>query len=391
MAKLKITEEVRNRALANFIAFSGAICIYFLIINSGNIFGAFRSFIGMLSPFIYGFVIAYLLKSPMMYIEKKYIKILSKNSGNRDRKKLIRGLSLTTTLTMALILLVGFISIIVPQLIDSISIFIDHMPTYMNEADIFLNKLTDSISFDSEIVKNIVSMWQTLLSKTSEIISTLLPSVIDGLLTFSGKILNLAVGIVVAIYFLAGKEKFVAQIKKVTAALFPDKATSYIMEKSKMTNRIFSKYISGQLTDAAVLGIICFISMSLFKMPYALLVSMIITVTNVIPIIGPFIGALPSLFIISMVSPSKALGFAVLILVLQQIDGNILVPKIVGDSTGLSGFWVFLAIFIGGGLFGISGVILGVPTMAVSYNIIKEIVESRLSARNKPVETSEYM
>jgi len=163
------------------------------------------------------------------------------------------------------------------------------------------------------------------------------------------------------------------------------------MEKAKMTNFIFSKYISGQLTDAAVLGIICFVSMSIFKMPYALLVSMIITVTNVIPIIGPFIGAVPSLFIISMVSPSKALGFAVLILVLQQIDGNILVPKIVGDSTGLSGFWVFLAIFIGGGLFGINGVILGVPTMAVSYNIIKEIVENRLSAKNKAVETSEYM
>lgn len=171
----------------------------------------------------------------------------------------------------------------------------------------------------------------------------------------------------------------------------PEKAAAYLMEKAQLTNGIFSKYISGQLTDTQrLLGIICFISMSILKMPYALLVSMIVTVTNIIPVIGPFIGAVPSIFIISMVSFPKALGFAVLVLVLQQIDGNILVPKIVGDSTGLSGFWVFLAIFAGG-LFGITGVILGVPTMAVVYSIIKEIIEGELRSRGKPADTSEYL
>lgn len=391
MGKMNITEEMKNKAFANFIAISGAVCLYFLIINLKNIFGAFGSFLNMMTPFIYGFVIAYLLKSPMKQIEKRYIRLLGKTKGDKDNSKLIRALSLSTTMVLAFVLLVGFISIIVPQLADSIAIFINNMPSYMDNANYLLKQITDNISFNSEIVKNIVSIWQTLISKTSEIVSSILPSVIDGLLTFSGKIVNTVVGLVVSLYFLGGKEKFVAQIKKITIALFSDKAADYIMVKAKMTNIIFSKYISGQLTDAAVLGTICFISMSIFKMPYALLVSMIITVTNVIPIIGPFIGAVPSLFIISMVSPSKALGFAVMILVLQQIDGNILVPKIVGDSTGLSGFWVFLAIFIGGGLFGINGVILGVPTMAVSYNIIKEIVENRLSAKCKAIETSEYM
>lgn len=391
MGNIKMTEDIKHRALANFIAIAGAVCLYFLIINLGNIFRAFGNFMNMMSAFIYGFAIAYLLKSPMKHIEKLYIKLIGKSSGAKDRRKLIRALSLSTTLILALLLLIGFISIIVPQLVDSISIFIKNMPSYMENANYLLKQITDNIRFDSEIVSRVISIWQALIAKTSELVTTILPLLINALLAFSEKLINIVIGIVVSIYFLGGKETFIAQIKKIIIALFSDKASMYIIEKAKMTNRIFSKYISGQLTDAAVLGTICFICMSLLKMPYALLVSMIITVTNVIPIIGPFIGAVPSLFIISMVSMPKALGFVILILVLQQIDGNILVPKIVGDSTGLSGFWVFLAIFIGGGLFGITGVILGVPTMAVSYNIIKEIVENRLSAKNKAVDTSDYM
>lgn len=391
MGNIKMTEDIKHRALANFIAIAGAVCLYFLIINLGNIFRAFGNFMNMMSAFIYGFAIAYLLKSPMKHIEKLYIKLIGKSSGKKDRRKLIRALSLSTTLILALLLLIGFISIIVPQLVDSISIFIKNMPSYMENVNYLLKQITDNIRFDSEIVSRVISIWQALIAKTSELVTTILPLLINALLAFSEKLINIVIGIVVSIYFLGGKETFIAQIKKIIIALFSDKASMYIIEKAKMTNRIFSKYISGQLTDAAVLGTICFICMSLLKMPYALLVSMIITVTNVIPIIGPFIGAVPSLFIISMVSMPKALGFVILILVLQQIDGNILVPKIVGDSTGLSGFWVFLAIFIGGGLFGITGVILGVPTMAVSYNIIKEIVENRLSAKNKAVDTSDYM
>jgi len=214
MGKINITEEIKNKALVNFIVISGAICIYFLIINLKNIFGAFGNFINMMSPFIYGFVIAYLLKSPMKHIEKLYIRLLGKTRGNKDNKKLIRGLSLSTTMILAFVLLVGFISIIVPQLVDSISIFINNMPSYMDNANYLLKQITDNISFNSEIVKNIVSIWQTLISKTSEIISSILPSVIDGLLTFSGKIVNTVVGLVVSLYFLGGKEKFVAQIKK---------------------------------------------------------------------------------------------------------------------------------------------------------------------------------
>ena len=385
--KLELTTEQKQKAIANFLVLSGAVLFYFIVKNLGNILDGISFFTGMMTPFIYGFVIAYLLKNPMKYIEKLYGKLIK----NPNRKKLIRGLSLATTMLLAILLLLGFISIIVPQLADSVTIFVNNLPDYMENGNRLLRDTIQKVHVDSEIIKQVFEVWKVLVSKTSEIVSNMLPYAINGVLAFSGKVVNIVVGIVVAIYFLAGKEKFTAQIKKITIAIFSDKTSNYMIEKSKMINTVFSKYISGQLTDAAVLGMICFISMSKFKMPYALLVSMIVTVPNIIPIIGPFIGAVPSVFIISMVSGPKAIGFAVLILVLQQIDGNILVPKIVGDSTGLSGFWVFLAIFIGGGLFGITGVILGVPTMAVSYSIIKEIVEQRLESKNKPIETSSYL
>lgn len=385
--KLEISKESKHKALANFLVLSGAILVYFIIKNSGNILGGISYFTNMMTPFVYGFVMAYLLKNPMKYIEKLYKKVIK----SEKKQKLVRALSLSTTMILAILLLLGFISIIVPQLADSVSIFVSNLPEYMENGNRLLRDTIQNINIDSEIIKKLFEVWRALLSKTSEIVSNMLPYAVNGVLAFSGKLVNIVVGIVVAIYFLAGKERFTAQIKKIIIASFSDKTSDFIIEKSKMTNNIFSKYISGQLTDAAVLGTICFISMSIFKMPYALLVSMIITVTNIIPIIGPFIGAVPAVFIISMVSGPKALGFAVLILILQQIDGNILVPKIVGDSTGLSGFWVFLAIFIGGGLFGITGVILGVPTMAVSYNIIKELVEYRLKIKNKPTSTDSYL
>ena len=382
MSKIVIKKEILERALANSIALCAAVIVYFLVLNISHIFAGIGSFAQMMSPFIYGFVIAYLLKNPMRHIEK----LLSRIIKGKNSAALTRALSIVFTLLLALVLLTGFISIIIPQLSDSISIFVSNLPLYMENVDRFTKSLIDSVDFNPAIVEEVLSTGQTFIAKLSELISKLLPAAVNMLLSFSGKILDIIIGIVVSIYFLAGKERFTAQTKKLVTALMPEKAAAYLMEKAQLT-----KYISGQLTDAAVLGIICFISMSILKMPYALLVSMIVTVTNIIPVIGPFIGAVPSIFIISMVSFPKALGFAVLVLVLQQIDGNILVPKIVGDSTGLSGFWVFLAIFAGGGLFGITGVILGVPTMAVAYSIIKEIIEKRLRSRGKPADTSEYL
>lgn len=391
MPKIKLSEENKSKTLSNFLALAGAIIFYMLASNFSNFMNSFWNFFGIMSPFVYGFVLAYLLNTPMKYIERFYEKVIIKKESHKNRKGLVRGLSIISTLILALLLLTGLMAILVPQLINSVSLFVQNLPDYVANVNEMANQISSKINFQSEAVKNILSMWDTLVKKMLQVLGTILPGLLTGILSFSGQIIDVVMGIIVAIYFLGSKEKFAAQIKKILISAFPDKVTSYIFNKGKMVNHMFSRYISGQLLDAVALGCVCFLLMSIFKMPYALLVSVIVAVTNVIPMVGPFIGAIPSIFIISMVSFPKALGFAVLVLVLQQIDGNILAPKIVGDSTGLSGFWVFLAIFIGGALFGIVGIIIGVPTMGVIYNIIKEIVEIRLEKKNKPVETENYL
>lgn len=389
--KLKLKQEITDRSLSYFLALLGAIILYFAITNLGTIFTSLGWFVQLMMPFVYGFVIAYLLKTPLKYVEKGMFWIKGKTGIKKDLKGLIRVISLVITMLLALALIIGFLSIVLPQLISSITLFISNLPEYLDNAQELLTEISQKAAFSSEFVNKSIEIWGQVVQKFSELMKTALPLAITTILTVSAQLVDIVVGIIVAIYFLLGKERFTAQIKKLMYALLPKSSANYLVEKARFTNKTFSKYISGQLTDAAVLGTICFIAMSIFNMPYAVLVSVIITVTNVIPIIGPFIGAIPSIFIISLVSLPSALGFALLILVLQQLDGNILVPLIVGESTGLSGFWVFLAIFIGGGLFGIVGVIVAVPTMAVLYSIIKELVENRLKRKSLSIETQDYL
>lgn len=389
--KLKLKQEITDRSLSYFLALLGAIILYFVIINIGRIFTSLGWFAQLMMPFVYGFVIAYLLKTPLKYVEKGIFWLKDKAGLKKDLKGLIRVISLVITLLLALALIIGFLSIVLPQLISSITLFISNLPEYLDNAQELLTEISQKAAFSSEFINKSIEIWGQVVQKFSELMKTALPLAITAILTVSAQLVDIVVGIIVAIYFLLGKERFTAQIKKLMYALLPKSSANYLVEKARFTNKTFSKYISGQLTDAAVLGTICFIAMSIFDMPYAVLVSVIITVTNVIPIIGPFIGAIPSIFIISLVSLPSALGFALLILVLQQLDGNILVPLIVGESTGLSGFWVFLAIFIGGGLFGIVGVIVAVPTMAVLYSIVKELVENRLKRKSLSTETQDYL
>lgn len=389
--KVKLKQEVLDRTLSNFLALIGAILLYFIIVNLGKILGSMGWFFQMMMPFVYGFVIAYLLKTPLKYIEKGLFWARDKAGLKKDLKGLIRVISIIITLFIAFSLLMGFLGIVLPQLVSSITLFVNNLPAYLANAQSLLAEIESQITFSSEFIDKSIEIWGQIVEKFSGLMETALPMAINTILTVSAQLVDIVVGLIVAVYFLLGKEKFTAQIKKVTYAIMPISVARYLVEKARFTNKTFSKYISGQLTDAGVLGTICFIAMTIFNMPYALLVSVIITVTNVIPIIGPFIGAVPAIFIISLVSLPKALAFGILILVLQQLDGNILVPLIVGESTGLSGFWVFLAIFIGGGLFGIVGVILAVPTMAVMYSIVKELIENRLERKSLSIETKDYL
>ena len=196
---------------------------------------------------------------------------------------------------------------------------------------------------------------------------------------------------IISIYLLIDKEKFFALGKKVTASLFNEKHTRVILDLAKRTNLTFGRFIGGKIVDSAIIGVLTFIILTIFKMPYVLLISVIIGITNVIPFFGPFIGAIPSAIIILFVSPIQAIWFLVIVLVIQQVDGNIIGPKILGDSIGISAFWILFSILVAGKLFGLVGMIIGVPMFALIYSIIKDVIEARLKYKGLPIETKNYM
>ena len=198
------------------------------------------------------------------------------------------------------------------------------------------------------------------------------------------------IGIIVSVYLLFSKEKFMRQSKKVIYALCKPKRANFILHIGRKANEIFGGFIIGKIIDSAIVGVLCFAGVSIFKMPYPLLISMIVGVTNVIPVFGPYIGAIPCALLIFLVDPMKGIGFIIFIILLQQLDGNVIGPKILGESTGLSSFWVIFAILIAGKMFGIGGMVIGVPMFALIYYVIKLFIQQKLEAKNLPTDTELY-
>ena len=202
---------------------------------------------------------------------------------------------------------------------------------------------------------------------------------------------NIVLGLIVSIYLLIDKEKFCALSRKITCALFNEEHSQVAIDLAHRTNDTFGKFLSGKIIDSAIIGILTFIILTIFKMPYTILISVIIGITNIIPFFGPFFGAIPSFVIIMFVSPVKALWFLLIILIIQQLDGNVIGPKILGDSIGISAFWILFALLVAGKILGLVGMIIGVPLFAIIYSIIKDITESKLRKKGLPTETSDYM
>lgn len=231
---------------------------------------------------------------------------------------------------------------------------------------------------------------QAILEAFYSWLSASLPMVLNATKNLTTGLTNLILGVIISIYFLFGKERFLAQIKKALYALFPEDFVKRLVDVTHTSNRIFSGFISGKLLDSLIIGILCFVGMSLFRMPMAMLVSVIVGVTNVIPYFGPIIGAVPSALIVFLIDPIKALWFVFFVICLQQFDGNILGPRILGDSIGMPAFWVIFSILLFGGYFGVFGMFVGVPTFAVIYSIFKIWMEGRLERKNMPTDTKSY-
>lgn len=384
--KLKLSEEARTKILTNFIVTALSIILFFIIYNATGIYREIKSIFSILTPFIYGFAIAYILAIPMKFLETRVLNFLDK----KRKFKLKRMLAITITYVVAGIALGAFFSILIPEIARSISTLIENIPEYGMAVEHSVTVLVEKLQLDMNIVNEIINDFRSISVYLTELAGKVVTYLIQFSAIITQSILNIIIGTIISIYILSSKEKFFAQTKKMIYSILPKGPSNYIVELTRSSNKIFIGFLGGKLLDSFIIAIICFVGMSIFKMPYALLVSFIIGITNIVPVFGPFIGAIPSIIIIFIASPIKALWFAIFVLVLQQFDGNILGPKILGNSIGISAFWVMFAIIIGNGIFGFVGMIIGVPLFAVVYSIIKSVVEYQLKKKGLPINTEEY-
>lgn len=384
--KLNFSSNTVKNTISNIIVLSVAIILYFVIKNISIFFIGAKEIIRILMPFVYGFAIAYILDIPMKACERTFLKPLDK----RGKYQLKRTLAITITYILAGIIIAIVIAILIPELARSIGTLIENIPDYAHSLESFFTDLVIKLKLDTNMVNEIIEDFNNI----SGYITSIGGAAVGGLLQFSAgmtqSVLNLFIATIISVYMLSSKERFFAQIKKVLYAVLPEKPVNYLIELSDHSNRTFKGFLSGKLLDSLIIAIICFVCMNIFNMPYTLLVSFIIGITNIVPVFGPFIGAIPSVVIIFIASPIKALWFILFVFLLQQFDGNILGPKILGNSTGLSAFWVMFAILLGNGLFGFVGMIIGVPAFAVIYSIVRGAVEINLEKKGMATRTEDY-
>ena len=362
--------------LAGFGAISLSILFFFLIYRFQGFGDAISKLTGILMPFIYGAVIAYLLKPVCNCVEDFLRRLLPEKMGTAANM-----LAVTVSLLFGILVVYALIMMIVPQLITSVT-------TLYYTARNNLNDFVDWASHQEIIASNqklldfIETSYDNLQDTLDNIVRTkLVPSMQSllsgaalGVMSFVTFLKNIIIGVIVSVYLLASRKKFGQQCKMILYSLIKPRWADIILEEILYADKMFGGFINGKILDSAIIGVLCYIACLIFKFPSALLVSVIIGVTNVIPFFGPFIGAIPATLLILIQNPIKALWFVLFVLVLQQVDGNIIGPKILGNTTGLSSFWVLFAILLFGGLWGFVGMIIGVPLFAVIYDVIKKLV-----------------
>lgn len=385
------------RMLTLFGALALAILLFFILFFMDNIKAGIGRLLGILMPFIYGAVIAYILKPVCNVLDRFYLRLLTRG-GKKPRKRapgIAAMLSILTGIVLGVIIVVTLLMMVIPQVVNSLSSIVAMVPSSIEHFTDWITKylgdqpvLKNYIDSISEGVIDKLGAWlqQSLLPN----LQMLVDGVTSGVVSIVNVVMNLFIGIIVAIYLLGSRKQFAAQSQMVIHSLIRERWANAIIGELKYADRMFCGFINGKVLDSAIIGVICFLFMWIFKMPYAMLVSVIVGVTNIIPFFGPYLGAVPSALLILMVSPPKCIGFLVFVIILQQFDGNILGPRILGNVTGLSSFWVLFAILTFGGLFGFIGMIVGVPVFAVIYDVVKKLIHKGLKYRGKEGLIAEY-
>lgn len=387
-----------------FLVIAASILFYYLLFHSIKIKFAISTAINISMPVIYGMVLAYLMTPLVNGLERNlFIPFLQKRSKKEltaKGRKRMRLLSVILTVAAVILIMYLFLSMVIPQLIISIQNIALQFPQYVNNLERFITNLLDK---NPDLETSVAAMLNQYSEEMGSFLnSKVLPQLNEMLTRVSGTVFssvvgllralwNFIIGLIISVYLLFSKELFAGQSKKVIYAIFDRENGNEVIRNIRFVNRTFGGYINGKLVDSLLIGLLCFIGMTLIQLPYAMLISVIVGVTNIIPFFGPYIGAIPSTLLILMVNPKQALYFVIFILILQQFDGNFLGPKIVGDKTGLSSFWVIFSITVLGGYWGVLGMAIGVPIFAVFYAAVRALTDRSLKRKHLSTNTEDYL
>lgn len=373
-------KEINKKFKENLLLGTYLIILYFLLLNIKWVTTALGNILGIISPFITAFAMAFVLNLPMKFFENKVFNFLDK-----EKSSFIRGLKRPLSILATFITVIGFIValilFVVPQLAASLSTLLDAVPGYMESFEKLLNQYLSSTEILQNIYNTLMNTWQELLKYFANFLSTSLTGILNTTVSITSGLINFILSLVLTIYMLASKETLIHQIKKILYAFLNNAIVDKILRVGRLTNTTFAKFITGQCIEAVILGALCFLGMTIFKMPYSLLISVLIGVTALIPVFGAFIGTIPAVFLILIINPIQALWFVVFILCLQQFEGNIIYPRVVGNSVGLSAIWVMLAMLVGGSTLGLIGMLIGIPLFSVAYQLISDYTNKRLNKK----------
>ena len=372
--KYKLSEQAKENIRVYTIAGILIATFCFLFMNGSPVFSFLKKVVKILTPFFIGFAIAFILIPLRNIIETRWL------GGLSWKKKTKRTIAVISCIIIFLLLITVTLLMLIPQLISSVQTLVGNMDVYLRTLEDFVNRFQSNEEY-SQVIDNILQSLFTQISNWVQQLSSLIPKVLNYSVSLISSVFNFFMGLIVSVYILLDEETFRSQIRKAIKALFSEKTSKRIFYVAELTGKMFNSFIFGKALDSLIIGIICWFVTSIMNIPYSPLISFIIGITNMIPVFGPFIGAIPSAFILLVINPMAALEFVIFIIILQQIDGNIIGPYILGDSMGLPAFWIMFAIILGGGLFGVIGMFLGVPLFAVIFTIGKEILKERLKIK----------
>lgn len=355
-------------------------------------------------PILWGFIIAYLLNPILKYFENKMFMPLAKKiygkskKANKEKKqkRLARTLSVISTMVLFLFAVVGSLYVVIPQVYESIATILGNVPNYYNEVEKWV---TGFMSKNGDVNESVLAGFDNIYEQVMNYVNTvILPNmdkivkgITNGVMGVVRAVLNTGIAIIISVYVLCEKENLISYAKKLAYSYLSKKNANRLIAGTRHVNIVFGGFINGKIADSIIIGLLCYIFMVLAGFEYSVLISLIVGVTNVIPYFGPFIGAIPSVLLLLVTDPKQGLIFAVFVLILQQLDGNVIGPLILGESLNLSSMWILIAILIGGGLIGVPGMILGAPTLACIYSVLSKDSKRRLAEKDLPLETKDYL